>query len=317
MNFKIILGLFAILVLSSSADTKEYKNHLEKDGLKGKVKSVEEISYKVRKEGDEVIKIERKSEYANRTDSFISFNEAGNYTEIKFYNPDQSFIGKYEYTYDDAQNNTRIKWINKDGNVEQEHHFKYDRRGNRTEYKVYYTKDGGPVFFTEFYKYDKKDNLLEVSRTYKEGRKASVEKTYQYNKQGDKTEFIDHANKEESRRYEYSYHSKGVKRKETVYDSKGKKKSETNYDPDGRILSIYSYSDFPLKRETNTIYDYITIVGKKRLLRTSLYEKVEDRRMTIRSMTGYVNDDKGNWKAKTTYIKGKARYRIERTIKYY
>jgi hypothetical protein len=157
------------------------KNDLSELNLKGKVKTLTEIEYKVSpntgkiKEGDMLYKY------------IYSFNENGNLIETNSYDPDGNLDGKYTYSYDNIKGNkTEMTSYNPDGSSDERCAYKYDSKGNLIQ-EIWYYPDGS-ISKKYNYKYDDKGNEIAMNR-YDFHDSLICKDSYKYNDKGEKIEW--------------------------------------------------------------------------------------------------------------------------------
>lgn len=138
---------FILLLFFSRAITaQESKSDWQKEDLKGKVKSVLEITYKIRKnEIEEFSKLKK------------IYNSEGFKIEEHWYEIETGLVSKEIYTYDTQNNIIEKKEYNYEGNMDRRRTFLYNEKGNIIEENLY--KRGNLIEYTIIY--DEKGNNIE------------------------------------------------------------------------------------------------------------------------------------------------------------
>lgn len=225
---KILFLLFVPLVSCSQLS----KNDLQKENLKGQVKSVKEIAFNGVEKFGEVMK-GKLTDYQN-VNTLKKFNEKGNEIEIKHYSGDGrtlDYVDKLNY---DKKGNRILLEFYRDGKLEVVDKYQYDAKRNRIEEQRYYSD--GILSHVEKYKYDEKGNQIETQRYNSDGTPEDSMKKYKYDENGsiieEQTCYLSDG-KCFTTLYKYKYDSKGNKIEE-----------QTNYSQTGgnsTIVSQYKY----------------------------------------------------------------------------
>jgi hypothetical protein len=149
---KKILLLFLVAIISGcgAGHKSVKKTDLDEKGLKGKVKSVEEIKHNAVVKFGEATKGEKMSSF------LFKYDEKGNLIERNEYNSDNSLKIKTTYKYDEKGNRIGLNQYNSAGSLNSKETYKYDEKGNRIELN-WYISDGS--LYT--CKYDEKGNWIE------------------------------------------------------------------------------------------------------------------------------------------------------------
>ena len=226
------------------------KNDLLELNLRGRVKSLTEIEYKVLpnygkiQEGDIIYKY------------IYFFNENGNLIETNSYDPDGNLDGKYIYAYDNKKGNkTEMTSYNPDGSSDEKCTYKYDGLGNLIQ-EIWYGPDD-KISKKYIYKYDDKGNEISMNR-YDSHDSLICKDSYKNDDKGEKIEW---------NHYNLSPPTDGSLSKKVIfkYDEKGNINVQNIYLADGSF-ECYSYK-YDYKRKGNwkkeTIYrnglpEYIT-----------------------------------------------------------
>ena len=221
--------------------SNKIKNDLSEFNLKGKVKILTEIEYKISpnigkiKEGDMLYKY------------IYSFNETGNIIETNSYDPEGNLDGKYVYTYDNNKGNkTEMISYNPDGSSDEKCTYNYDSKGNMIK-EIWYNSEGG-ISKQYGYKYDDKGNKIAMNR-YDSRDSLICKDSYKYDDNGKKIEW---------NHYNLSPPTDGSLSKKVIikYDEKGNINVQNIYLADGNF-ECYSYK-YEYKKKGNwkkeTIY---------------------------------------------------------------
>lgn len=154
------------------------------DELKGKIKSVIEISYKaVNCDSGEVKKGGKGWKNPNHKDSQQKYDVNKNMVEKNRYNPDGSLDYQWTYKYDDVGN--MVEEANfPDGSLLAKYAYKYDESKNMVEENNY---DGAGVLFDRYsYKYDGEYLIEEINYDLEGG--LNSKSTYKYDGNGNMIE---------------------------------------------------------------------------------------------------------------------------------
>lgn len=317
-----LIGIIFLMLLSSFATQKKDKNHLEKDGLKGKVQSVKEVSYKPSSYGYSVTKGEKYRMFGNNYDTYIEFNKQGNYIQVNYYESSGDFIGKYTYLYDSKHNNTQVNWYGPDNGLIQEHIYKYDKKGNAIEYKMIYPNGEG-LYFTDIIKYDKEGNKIEEVRYHPKDNTVINQKVFSYNSKNYKIE--DRVNGSVESTYQYETNSKKIITEKRTYNESGNLISKINYNSKGKTLEENTYKKVLENGGSLSNPNYITLNdfkltyqydSKGNTIETIQIDKLQVDKVLRKLTTKYTYDKTGNWITKIYYVNDKPKSIIEREIIY-
>jgi hypothetical protein len=180
---KILLLLLLVAAIAgcstdSASNKTAKKTDLEEAGLKGKVKSVEQLEYLavVVNEFGEIV---NKGRFYNMT--LIKYNEKGNKFEENIYNSGKQSV----YKYDEKGNMIEENTYNADGSLSRNRTFKYDEKGNmiKENRNNYDTR----LFESFIRKYDKKGNIIESNSCHYDG-SLRDKAIYKYDEKGNKIE---------------------------------------------------------------------------------------------------------------------------------
>lgn len=210
---------------------QQVKNNLEKEGLKGAVKSVRKITYDAEKKFGKIMKGKKKECYINTfniINTLIIYNEKGNMIEWNSYNSDGSLDKKSTYEYNAKKNEITWSKHNPDGSlVDGKYVIKYDAKGNGIE-KSDYNSDGSLRYKIDI-EYDDQGNETE-GNSYNPDGSLKYKVIVKSDKRGKEIE-----------RSKYNYKG-NLKNKITYkYDAKGDRIEENRYKYDGSFLLKYVY----------------------------------------------------------------------------
>lgn len=308
---KAFVLLFIVLILSFSSENKQ-QNDLERSNLKGKVKTLRQISYHAIDKFGEITKgdidgsgILAPGEYYNK------YNDKGFLTEsiAKYFDGD-TLIFQEIYTYDGYGNEIEIYQSNSEGEIGKETH-KYDDKGNPIELNRYYPVDSLEATWRYTYKYDDNDNIIEET-TYTNGSSEGRLVTYTYDDKDNLTEVS-------------VYTTVGILHWKNTYkyDDKGNETEMNSYSYDGSLSwkEISKYDDNGNKIESNRFNPYATDFkyiykydDKNNLIEEHTYY---DGSLSKYEIYKYDYDKKNNWIKQIHFIDGIPKYIIERQIEYY
>lgn len=314
-----------------------------KDELKGKIKSVIEISYKaINCDSGEVVKGEREWKHANSRDSQKKYDENKNMVEKNSYFSDGSLdykwtyeydksgnmveendypegvlITRYAYQYDDAGNMTEESDFDSNGKLFDKYSYKYD--GKNLIEEINYDSDGS-VIFRSAYKYDKSGNLIEKNEYNSKGGLSDTS-TYAYDDKDNMTK--KGGTSSNACRWTYSYDKDGNMFEKFRYDCDDRLREKFTYSKNviERIQTDYEMNQHRLPddevrertKEIITTNDNGNIIERKEytfegrficyLTRTTTYE--------------YKYDEKGNWIERIQSENDTPQYITEREYEYY
>lgn len=246
-----IIVLFSIL--SIACDSEKRENDLTRENLKGKVKSVKEISYYTEEKFGDPIKSEKYNQaelYFNEQGYFteknkhfktetqsketFKYNNQGNIIEKKeFFNSswlNSTRITTYTYQYDDKENLIEEKENDENEKLKSRKVFKYDKKNNKTQYEWYGSDENLWEKYT--YKYDERGNQIELNE-FSADNILMRKYIYKYDEKGNQIE-------------ESKYNSDGKLEEKFIfkYDNNNNKIEEKLYDSDGKLEKkvVYSYN---------------------------------------------------------------------------
>ena len=311
-NIKVQLLFTVLLIVTLSCSVE---NDLSKTELKGKVKSVKEISYSAIKKFGKLTKDVKKRENNKEYDTYKEYNIEGNIIlEQKYYSSgsmrDQNsfkYKGMLKLGFD-------TEFYNGDKILNFKSIFKYDDKRNIIEESNYYDIDESPVKKTT-YKYDDKGNQVEMA-IYSEDGNLNLKDISKYDNKGNKVEFN-------------SYSGNGDLRFKSIYeyDDQGNEVEWISYNEDGKLefKYIYEYDDNGnqvkyMRYNENDKLNFIAIYkydDNGNVVEKSLKINAIAEPFSIESYT-YEYDNKNNWIKKTIEkTESFDFYIIEREIEYF
>src|SRR5690554_1081903 len=160
--YKIVkLVILGLIVVFYSCNRETEKNDLQKNHLKGKVKSVREKSYVAEEKFGKIVKGNRGG---SSSDTYVIYDEKGNELETKSFNHDGSLSYRSIFEY---KNNKLInrKSYRGSGKLDVNWIYKYDHYGNLIE--MIPNKES--YFFRQVYVYDDNGNRIEENSFNSDG----------------------------------------------------------------------------------------------------------------------------------------------------
>lgn len=250
-------------------------------GLKGNILSLREISYQAFGNQDTLVKgeIVMSEDIQNY---YVTYNQAGNITNMYTYDNTNALIFHWRYTYDKNNQTLSAILIDKDNEILDSTYYVYDSKGNNKEY--YHYDSQGKLTYKLLEKHDRKgnctqqklidsDNLIkQYTNCYYKGKNLVCDSSFGTN----------------NNLRMYSNYS---------YDKDDNLIKQTIYNPDGNINSqgIYYY---------NSNQDMIKSITK--------VPKTAD---VVYTFT-YQYDSQGNWIQKITSLNGEVILLTIRQIEY-
>lgn len=282
---------------------------LEKEGLKGKIKTISTTVYRSTMDGDN-IKLLGVSQLQKS-----SFNEAGYMisTEYQINSLSMGEGPQRKIIYD----------LDKDNNVLKETAYKDDKEGMSTQYvykkgrliEAKYYQGGDEYLGTQYFSYDAKGNKLRSNSTDPEGNSLQkLEFTYT---KDNKLASSKKSKGEELVRYtKYEYPNK--KEKKTIYINTENETissySIDTYDEHENVLKSIDYSpDGKVKRKHSNEYNKDGEITLRQIFNA---EGKEEKYNYMRYQ--YLHDKKGNWIQKVEFLhNGNSLDATKREIEYY
>ena len=302
---KKIITLFISILFMIGCNTNKSKieTDLEKQGFKGKVKSIKSTTYKAIEKFGEIQKGEKFSGF------FYTFNKDGNFIECisdeKENNSRQTFI------YNDKGNIIEQKEYDSEGSLKSQTTYNYDDNGNKIEENTF----GGYQTQKTTYKYDDKgreaESLITLSFQGINGC-AELRITKEYDQKGNIIEEKNYNNHNKlSSKGIYTYDERGNKIKEIFINLDSKKPEEKNiyiYDKNNNKIEVQEYISENLSEKTIIKYD-----EKGNILEKDLIDF--NKNMSFKII--YKNDKIGNSIEQIYYVNGNLYVIEEIEIEYY
>lgn len=244
-----LILLFPIIIFGCSKLKAE--NDLEKENLKGKIKSIKYTAYVAiekfgeiekgevlsffkneetfyNKDGFITEKIKFNGDFTVRETKKISYNEEYKPTEENYFDKNNQLLRKIKYHYVDtliSQENT----YNSDGKLIRNIKYQYDKNNNKIKEET--TDSTGNQSKLFLYEYDQNKNLLET-KSYSNGKLLSSAQ-FIYDKKGRKIEY-----------YRKNHFYNKEERETYRYDEMGNLLQQDNYTKNSLLSSIfYSYDE--------------------------------------------------------------------------
>ena len=289
----ILLSWNINIIPQNSIDTYEIKNDLEEMSLKGKVKSIKEISYKIFHQKGKYIKSEKGREDNSGNDKLTSFNINGNITVDIDYDSNENITSKVIYKYDSKGHKIEGVLYNSNGNIVSKSIYKNDINGNVIEYINY--NPNKSINNRVTYEYDDRGNKIKDEMYLRENHKYGLF-TYKYDSRGYLIEYglyLRDANKlEDSNLYLESL---------AIYKN----------DVDGNRVETKS-SQPPEKLRDELYFQYNR---NEDVIDTKIYNPKGN--LISRISYKYKYDEQNNWIEKAQFNNGSPMFILERKIQYY
>lgn len=251
MKKTITLFISILFMIGCNTNKSKIETDLEKQGFKGKVKSIKSTTYKAMEKFGEIQKGEE-------VDKLLSiFNEMGNFTE-RIYSKNGKIDSKRTYIYNNQRNIIDKKEYDSDGNLKLQTTYDYDEKGNKIEENTF----GRFETKKTTYKYDDKGREVESLITFSfQGIDGSVELriTKEYDQKGNVIEEKNYNNRNQlSNRNIFTYDERGNRIKEIFIDLNTNESEEKNiytYDKNNKKIEIQKYISKNLSEKTTIKYD--------------------------------------------------------------
>ncbi len=162
--FLLIVSLNLLLSCSNEKPESKVKNDLDKVGLKGKIKTLNETEYQASDKFGDIQK-------GNIQYKFITiYNESGNTLEWRMYDSDGNQYSKVIYEYDNNRKIIEKKQFHEE-NINSRTTYKYDEKGMKIESDDY--KSDGSLESKYLFSYDEQGNISEMKHYDKAGNLVS------------------------------------------------------------------------------------------------------------------------------------------------
>jgi hypothetical protein len=289
--------------------SKIVMNDIKAMNLFGKVKSIDEISYKAQVRDGKIIKGEREN-FTYEYVTHILFDDLGNLIQEFRYDSDSNLIGKSLYKYDGNGLRTELKLYDLNAGINESWTYLYDDKGNRIaersfleSFELFYDKDGniiGKIHFKSVpdvwitYKYDDKMYLVEKDSIYFDYIDPEVK---------DKTIFT----------FKYDAVGNQIEKNQNEQDALGNINTKFiyRYDVNGNIIEINSNSYFDFAKRTFK-YD-----SSGNITEQNYYNKDGSLNLTLTHKYDYIFDNQKNWIKKIIYTNKIPANIVDRDIKYF
>lgn len=300
---KIVIFFITLLLIECNTSKSKIRTDLERQDLKGKVKSIKSVAYRAIEKFGKIQKGNENSIF------FYTFNKDGNFIECisneKENNSRQTFI------YNDQGNIIEQKEYDFKGNLKSQTTYSYDRKGNKIEENSF----EGYQFRRSIYKYDNKCREVETLITISiKGINGSIElrKIKEYNNEGNIIEEKTYDNNNNLViKGIYTYDEKGNIIKNIFVGSDTNEIEEKyiyTYDKNSNKIEEQKYISEHLVEKTIIKYD-----KKGNILKKNITDFNRNMSFLITSK----NDEKGNAIERIYYINGNPNVIEEIEIKYY
>ena len=313
------LGLLLFVAFSSGAQGGEGKSDVEKEGLKGRVKSLEawrvEYTFKDGRSVEAGRKPVRKTSYdeQGRRAEEVTYDQAGSVSQRLVYTYDAegrstgyeeyaSLLDKslsksrrHVYTLDGAGRTVESTVYESDGSVASRFTYAYDAAGNKTE-EAFYSWQGvrtGRLV----YAYDARGSVL-TQTSYSADDSVSWKNVHIYDAEGRKAESAQYQGDKLRYRFFYKYDAKGRQKEVETREFNAVANLRASHAPEpGRV--VYTYDDEKGTKEVATYDERGTL--KSRLL-YSLDEKWNGAGATELNADGSVKNKEIRWYDKDVLV---------------
>ena len=275
--------LFVLYTLTTFAQDDEPLKYFF---LRGKVKSIRIIPYKIKENEDKTIDKIISNGVLYDKNAYIKLNKAGKVTKRIFYDDKNRVIGKRKITYDHKNRRKKEKVYNSKGKLTKEFIMTYDeKRKERRE--IYHIEQDSDFQRITLCRLDESGNPIVCITYYSDG--EIIEKCYlRYDDFGNLSERI-YTSPEDDRKYIYQneYNLIG-------FPTKLIKEDYVNYTDNFRVSYFYkdNYPPYAQSISANGV-------------------------LPIYSELSYQYDKKGNWIRKEVRYKDKLAFVVELELTYY
>jgi hypothetical protein len=254
--------------------------------LRGKVKSIRMIPYKIKENEDKTIDKIISNGILYDKNAYIKLNKAGKVTKRIFYDDKNKVIGKRKITYDHKNRRKKEKVYNSKGKLTKEFVMTYDEKRKESR-EIYHIEQDSDFQRITLCRLDGSGNPIVCITYYSDG--EIIEKCYlRYDDFGNLSERI-YTSPEDDRKYIYQneYNLIG-------FPTKLIKEDYVNYTDNFRVSYFYkdNYPPYAQSISTNGV-------------------------LPIYSELSYQYDKKGNWIRKEVRYKDKLAFVVELELTYY
>ena len=278
--------LYLLFVLHTLTTFAQDDEPLKYFFLRGKVKSIRMIPYKIKENEDKTIDKIISNGVLYDKNAYIKLNKAGKVTKRIFYDNKNKVIGKRKITYDHKNRRKKEKVYNSKGKLTKEFVMTYDeKRKERRE--IYHIEQDSDFQRITLCRLDESGNPIVCITYYSDG--EIIEKCYlRYDDFGNLSERI-YTSPEDDRKYIYQneYNLIG-------FPTKLIKEDYVNYTDNFRVSYFYkdNYPPYAQSISANGV-------------------------LPIYSELSYQYDKKGNWIRKEVRYKDKLAFVVELELTYY
>ena len=275
--------LFVLYTLTTFAQDDEPLKYFF---LRGKVKSIRMIPYKIKENEDKTIDKIISNGVLYDKNAYIKLNKAGKVTKRIFYDDKNNVIGKRKITYDHKNRRKKEKVYNSKGKLTKEFVMTYDEKRKESR-EIYHIEQDSDFQRITLCRLDENGNPIVCITYYSDG--EIIEKCYlRYDDFGNLSERI-YTSPEDDRKYIYQneYNLIG-------FPTKLIKEDYVNYTDNFRVSYFYkdNYPPYAQSISTNGV-------------------------LPIYSELSYQYDKKGNWIRKEVRYKDKLAFVVELKLTYY
>ena len=254
--------------------------------LRGKVKSIRMIPYKIKENEDKTIDKIISNGVLYDKNAYIKLNKAGKVTKRIFYDNKNKVIGKRKITYDHKNRRKKEKVYNSKGKLTKEFVMTYDEKRKESR-EIYHIEQDSDFQRITLCRLDESGNPIVCITYYSDG--EIIEKCYlRYDDFGNLSERI-YTSPEDDRKYIYQneYNLIG-------FPTKLIKEDYVNYTDNFRVSYFYkdNYPPYAQSISANGV-------------------------LPIYSELSYQYDKKGNWIRKEVRYKDKLAFVVELELTYY
>ena len=275
--------LFILYTLTTFAQDDEPLKYFF---LRGKVKSIRMIPYKIKENEDKTIDKIISNGVLYDKNAYIKLNKAGKVTKRIFYDDKNKVIGKRKITYDHKNRRKKEKVYNSKGKLTKEFVMTYDEKRKESR-EIYHIEQDSDFQRITLCRLDESGNPIVCITYYSDG--EIIEKYYlRYDDFGNLSERI-YTSPEDDRKYIYQneYNLIG-------FPTKLIKEDYVNYTDNFRVSYFYkdNYPPYAQSISANGV-------------------------LPIYSELSYQYDKKGNWIRKEVRYKDKLAFVVELELTYY
>ena len=278
--------LYLLFVLYTFTTFAQDDEPLKYFFLRGKIKSIRMIPYKIKENEDKTIDKIISNGVLYDKNAYIKLNKAGKVTKRIFYDDKNKVIGKRKITYDHKNRRKKEKVYNSKGKLTKEFVMTYDEKRKESR-EIYHIEQDSDFQRITLCRLDESGNPIVCITYYSDG--EIIEKCYlRYDDFGNLSERI-YTSPEDDRKYIYQneYNLIG-------FPTKLIKEDYVNYTDNFRVSYFYkdNYPPYAQSISTNGV-------------------------LPIYSELSYKYDTKGNWIRKEVRYKDKLAFVVELKLTYY